>query len=51
MSRENVEIVKTAIEVFNCRNVSALVDLSHDDREIVSVLTAAKVPSQTLGKS
>ncbi len=43
MSRENVETVETAIEAFNRRDVNALVDISDDELEIVSVLTAANL--------
>ena len=47
MSQENVEIVATAIEVFNRRDVSALAELSDEDLEIVSVLTAANLGGAT----
>ena len=47
MSRENVEIVGTAIEAFNRRDVGALVDLSEGDLEIVSALTAANLGGST----
>lgn len=47
MSRENVEAVERAIEAFNRRDVSALVGLSDDDLEIVSVLTAANLGRST----
>jgi hypothetical protein len=30
MSQENAEIVKTAIDAFNRRDMSALADLSHE---------------------
>jgi ketosteroid isomerase-like protein len=43
MSRENVEIVTTAIEVFNRRDLEALEDLSQGDLEIASALTAARL--------
>jgi ketosteroid isomerase-like protein len=43
MSRANVEIVETAIEAFNRRDISALVDLSQEDLEIVSALAAANL--------
>ena len=35
MAQENVEIVRTAIEVFNRRDIGALVDRSEGDLEIV----------------
>ena len=47
MSQENVEIVGTAIEVFNRRDVGALVELSEGDLEIVSALTAANLGGAT----
>jgi ketosteroid isomerase-like protein len=47
MSQENVEIVKTAIDAFNCRDMRVLADLSHEDLEIVSVLTAANLGGAT----
>ena len=47
MSQENVEIVATAIEVFNRRDVSALAELSDENLEIVSVLTAANLGGAT----
>ena len=40
MSRENVEIVQRAIDAFNRRDIRALAELSHEDLEFVSVLTA-----------
>ena len=47
MSRENVSVVATAIEVFNRRDVGALVELSEADLEIVSALTAANLGGST----
>jgi len=47
MSRENVELVRTAIEVFNRRDVRALEGLSQRDLEIVSMLTAANLGGAT----
>ena len=47
MSHENVEIVGTAIEVFNRRDIGALVDLSEGDLEIISALTAANLGGST----
>ena len=47
MSRENVEVVKAAIDAFNRRDMRALADLSHEDLEIVSVLTAANLGGAT----
>ena len=38
-----MEIVATAIEMFNRRDVGALAEHSHEDLEIVSVLTAANL--------
>ncbi len=43
MSQENVEFVRTLIEVFNRRDVKALSDLSEEDLEIASALTAANL--------
>ena len=40
MSQENVEIVHRAIDAFNRRDIRALAELSHEDLEFVSVLTA-----------
>ena len=47
MSRENVEIVRAAIEAFNRRDLSALASASTDDLEIVSTLTAANLGGRT----
>jgi ketosteroid isomerase-like protein len=47
MSPENAEIVKTAINAFNRRDMRSLADLSHEDLEIVSVLTAANLGGDT----
>jgi len=47
MSQENVRVVATAIEVFNRRDIPALVDLSQTDLEIVSALTAANLGGST----
>ncbi len=47
MSQENVEIVRTLIEVFNRRDLDALVDRSHDDLEIASALTAANLGARS----
>ena len=47
MSRESVELVGTTIEVFNRRDIGALVDLSEGDLEIVSALTAANLGGST----
>jgi ketosteroid isomerase-like protein len=46
MSQENdrnVDVVAKAIEVFNRRDMAALADLSEQDLEIVSALTAANL--------
>jgi ketosteroid isomerase-like protein len=51
MARGNVEAVETAIEAFNRRDLSALADLSDDDLEIVSVLTAANLGGATYRRS
>ena len=40
MSQENVEIVRTAAEAFNRRDLNALATVSSNDLEIVSTLTA-----------
>jgi ketosteroid isomerase-like protein len=40
MSQENVEIFHRAIDAFNRRDMRALAELSHEDLEFVSVLTA-----------
>jgi ketosteroid isomerase-like protein len=40
MSQENVELVHTAREAFNRRDFRMLAELTHDDLEFVSVLTA-----------
>jgi ketosteroid isomerase-like protein len=40
MSQENVELVLRAREAFNRRDLRALAELTHDDFEFVSVLTA-----------
>ena len=47
MSQENVEIVRTALEVFNRRDIRALEGLSQKDLEIVSMLTAANLGGAT----
>ncbi len=50
MSQENVEIVRTLIEVFNRRDLKALADASREDLEIVSALSAAHLgPSSYRG--
>jgi ketosteroid isomerase-like protein len=43
MSQENVEVVRAMIEVFNRRDLKALADLSQEDLEIESALTAANL--------
>ena len=40
MSQENLEIVQRAADAFNRRDMSSLAELSHEDLEFVSVLTA-----------
>ncbi|MFL5895553.1 MAG: nuclear transport factor 2 family protein [Thermoleophilaceae bacterium] len=47
MSQENVEVVRTAIEAVNRRDLRALADASTDDLEIVSTLTAANLGGAT----
>jgi ketosteroid isomerase-like protein len=47
MSQENVELVKTAVEAFNRRDVRALARISTADLEIVSALTAANLGADT----
>ena len=39
MSRENVEVVRSAIEAFNRKDLRTLATLSHQDMELVSVLS------------
>jgi ketosteroid isomerase-like protein len=43
MSQDNVEVVRRMIEVFNRRDLKALEDLSREDLEIESALTAANL--------
>jgi ketosteroid isomerase-like protein len=45
MSQENVEIVRRAREAFNCRDLRALAEMSHEDLEFVSVLAAVDAES------
>jgi len=40
MSRENVEVVRRAIDAFNSRDFATLAELSHEDLEFTSILTA-----------
>ena len=47
MSQENVELVNTAIEVFNRREIGALADISLENLEISSALVAAKLGEST----
>src|SRR6476619_6774384 len=47
MSDENVELVRRAIEAFNRRDLKALAELTHDDFEFVSVLTAVDAEGAT----
>ena len=47
MGQENVEFIRTSIEVFNRRDIRALVDRSEGDLEIVSALTAANLGGST----
>ena len=47
MSRENVEIVRAAYDAFNRRDLIALADLSHEDLEFVTVLTAVEAGGAT----
>ena len=48
MSRENVEVVRRAYEAFNSADrVKALAELSDDDLEFVSVLTAVDADDAT----
>lgn len=42
MSQENVELARASIDLFNQRDVSALAELSDEDFEFVSVLTAVE---------
>jgi ketosteroid isomerase-like protein len=50
MSAANVEIVTRAVEAFNRHDLEALSDLSHDDLEFVSVLTAVDAGAATYRK-
>ena len=47
MSQENVEIVLWAIVAFNRRDMRGLAELSHEDLEFVSVLTAVDAGGAT----
>ena len=47
MSHENVELVRSAIEAFNRRDLKALAELAHEDFEFVSVLTAVDAAGAT----
>src|SRR4051794_20232788 len=47
MSQENVEIVRLAITAFNHRDLSALAELSGEEFEFVSVLTAVDAGGAT----
>lgn len=47
MSQENVEVVRLAVDAFNQRDMARLLDLSDQDFEFVSVLTAVDAQSAT----
>ena len=47
MSRENVELAHTSIDLFNHRDLSGLAEHSHSDFEFVSVLTAVDTGGAT----
>src|SRR4051794_16408020 len=47
MSQENVEIVKRVIDAFNRRDLSAFAEISHEDFEFVSFLTAVDTGAAT----
>jgi ketosteroid isomerase-like protein len=47
MSRENVELARTSIDLFNHRDLSGLAEHSHSDFEFVSVLTAVDTGGAT----
>jgi ketosteroid isomerase-like protein len=47
MSQENVELARTSIDLFNHRDLSALAELSQEDFEFVSVLTAVDAGGAT----
>jgi ketosteroid isomerase-like protein len=47
MSRENVELVHSGLDAFNHRDLRALAELSHEDLEFVTVLTAVEAGGAT----
>ena len=47
MSKENVEVVRLAVDAFNRRDLATLGDLSDQDFEFVSVLTAVDAQAAT----
>ena|SRR5215208_1009922 len=47
MSQENVEIVLPIVDAFNRRDMTGLAELSHEDLEFVSVLTAVDAGGAT----
>ena len=47
MSQENVDLVRRLVEAFNRRDMRGLAELSHDDLEFVSVLTAVDAGGAT----
>ena len=47
MSQGNVEIVQRAIDAFNRRDFGVLAELSHEELEFVSVLTAVDAAGST----
>jgi ketosteroid isomerase-like protein len=47
MSRENVEIVYRASDAFNRRDLQALAEMTHEDLEFSSVLTAVDAGGST----
>jgi ketosteroid isomerase-like protein len=47
VSQENVEVVRLAVDAFNRRDMARLADLSDQDFEFVSVLTAVEAQAAT----
>jgi ketosteroid isomerase-like protein len=47
MAKQDVELVRSAIEAFNRRDLKTLSQLMHDDFEFVSVLTAVDAEGAT----
>lgn len=49
MSRENVELVRRAVEAFNREDLQELAELSDHDLDLASVLTAVDAVEATSG--